>query len=133
MDTERRRELGTRNRQWGIEAENLAYEYFLKKGYVIRERNWRVGRLEVDLILEKDRTIIFVEVKARAKDTQDPVEAVNSKKRRNIVRAADVYLRRLAMLYEYRFDLFTVTGDINDYRIEHYADAFLPQVNGGKK
>lgn len=34
---------GSDNRDWGYEAESIAAEYFLKEGYVIRERNWHMG------------------------------------------------------------------------------------------
>lgn len=80
MDKDARKELGYNNREWGQKAEALAAEYFLKEGYTIRERNWRAGRLEVDLILEKDRTLIFVEVKARSSHGEDPALAVDRKK-----------------------------------------------------
>lgn len=126
-----RRLLGQRNREWGQICEQLAADYFLKEGYTIRERNWRIGgKLEIDLILEKDRTIIFVEVKARKSGTQDPIDAVNRSKKQRLINAADVYLRRLTLLYEYRFDIVAVTGDMTKYELAHYPDAFLPQPKG---
>ena len=36
-----------------------------KKGFRIVERNWRMGHLEVDLIAESRKEIVFAEVKAR--------------------------------------------------------------------
>lgn len=130
MRAEQRREIGARNNQWGIEAENIAYEYFIKEGYTCRERNWKCAKLEIDLVLQQGRTIVFVEVKARAAETQDPVDAVNSKKRINLVRAADIYMAELDQLYQYRFDIVTVTGSAENYKFQHYPDAFLPPVNG---
>lgn len=133
MKTEERRKLGEENREWGKEAEKLASEYFITEGYVVRERNWTMGRYEIDLILEKNRTIIFVEVKARRKSTEDAIDAVNSKKRRRIITAADIYLRNLPILYQYRFDIVTFTGSRENYTMEHYADAYLPPVNGSRR
>lgn len=131
-DHAQRAAIGKENLLWGHDAENIAAEYFLKQGYTVRERNWKCGRLEIDLILEKERTIIFVEVKARKAGTQDPIEAVDRDKRIRIIRAADSYLRSMTQLYQYRFDIFTVTGSREDYKIEHYADAYMPTVNGKK-
>lgn len=128
-----REEQGQANREWGQEAEQIAADYFLTEGYTIRERNWRSGRAEVDLILEKDRTIVFVEVKARRGDRQDPADAVDRKKRLSMMRAADSYLSRLPILYQYRFDIFTVTGDRDNHRQTHYQDAFLSAVNAGRR
>lgn len=127
-----RKELGHKNREWGLKAEALAAEYFLKEGYTIRERNWRHGHLEVDLILELDRTIIFVEVKARSGEGEDPALYVDRRKRHRIVCAADSYLRRQKVLYQYRFDIVTFTGSEENYKFAHYADAFLPEVNSGR-
>ena len=124
--------LGKSNRQWGEYCEQLAADYFLKEGYVIRERNWRMGKLEIDLILEKDRTIIFVEVKARDGNNADPIDAVDFKKRRRTINAADVYMGRLNILYQYRFDIYAVKGNKDKYETFHLADAFIPEVNGGK-
>lgn len=123
-------EQGKNNREWGAFCEQLAAEYFLKKGYIIRERNWKMNRFEVDLVLEKDRTIIFVEVKGRDPKNQDPVDAVDAKKRRRTIIAADVYLRRLTLLYQYRFDIFAVAGTKDNYEITHLEDAYLPQLGG---
>ncbi len=132
MRSEDKKRQGAENREWGQETEALAAEYFLKEGYIIRERNWKMGHLEIDLILEKAQTIIFVEVKARKKGTQDPVDAVDSKKRMRIIRAGDVYLQQVQGRYQYRFDIVTFEGDRNDYEMKHYADAYLPPVNGGR-
>lgn len=122
--------IGKENLDWGHVAEQIAADYFVKKGYTVRERNWKCGKLEIDLILEKDRTIIFVEVKARKQGTQDPIDAVGREKRQRIIRAADTYLRSLNMLYQYRFDIFAIIGNREDYRLSHYADAYMPPVNG---
>lgn len=132
MDKDARKELGYNNREWGQKAEALTAEYFLKEGYTIRERNWHAGRLEVDLILEKDRTLIFVEVKARSSHGEDPALAVDRKKRQRTIRAADTYLRMQQVRYEYRFDIVTFTGTEEDYVFAHYEDAYLPEVNSSK-
>ena len=43
-----KREQGKANREWGKQAEQIAADYLLTNGYVIRERNWRVGnRIEI--------------------------------------------------------------------------------------
>lgn len=52
--------------EWGMEAEQIAADYLLARGYVIRERRWRCGasKKEIDIIAEKDAVMVFVEVKA---------------------------------------------------------------------
>lgn len=117
---------------WGRLAEKMVYEYFVGKGYVVRDVNWRPPHthLEIDLIAEKDGVIIFVEVKARSGRHNDPEDAVDLKKMRNMARAADIYLRALPYDFDYRFDIITLKGTPADYTFEHYEDAFLSPLNG---
>ena len=129
MLREEKRIQGAENLKWGHEAEQIACDWYLANGYAIREKNWVCGKNEIDLILEKDRVIIFVEVKARKGDNQAPIDAVNAQKRRKMVRGADIYLAMQEHLYSYRFDIFTVTGTRESYEIDHFPDAFLPKVN----
>ena len=133
MSRQDKEELGRENHEWGQEAEQSASEYLLKEGYTIRERNWRMGKYEIDLILEKDNTIIFVEVKARRGDNIAPVDAVDLRKQQRTVRAGDAYLRMLPMMYSYRFDIVAITGTAERYTLEHLEEAFMPQVNGGRR
>ena len=49
----------------GIKGEDLAAEHLKKSGYKILFRNWKWGKNEIDIIAEKDDTVVFVEVKTR--------------------------------------------------------------------
>ena len=85
--------MGNFSRDWGQKAEDVAYEYCLKEGYVIKERNWRLGNsFEIDLILQRDNILIFAEVKAR-QTSEEALEAVDINKRKKMIKAADIYLR----------------------------------------
>lgn len=100
----------------------------------MRERNWRPPHthLEIDMIAEKDGSMIFIEVKARNGKHEDPEEAVDTKKIRNMARAADIYLRGLDFDFDYRFDIVTLKGSPTDYVFEHYEDAFLSPLSGSR-
>lgn len=121
MDTEKK----LRDLAFGKFAEDKATEYYISKGYAIRERNWRHKRIEIDLIAQMDSTVVFVEVKARSGRHTDPVEAMTMDKMRRMTRGADLYLKRLNMDFEYRYDVFALKGDFNTYEIEVYEDAFI--------
>ena len=79
----------------GKEGELLAANHLQSEGYVIRHRNWRCGHKELDIVAEKDGTLVFVEVKTR-KDVLFglPEDAVTNGKIRRIVSSADAYLRK---------------------------------------
>lgn len=122
---------GYRNREWGRIAEGLAAEYLIKAGYIVRERNFRISNhIEIDIIAEKGNSIVFVEVKARSGNFADAIDAVDKRKRTKMVRGANIYLKNLDHLYEYRFDIITLTGNEYKYTLEHIPDAFLPPLNG---
>lgn len=124
-----KKQQGTSNREWGKQAETIAAEYLRSHGYIIRERNWRVGNsIEIDIIAEKDNIIIFVEVKARKGDFQQADDAVDTPKRNKMIKGGDIYLRSLPHLFQYRLDIITLTGTPENYEIKHLEDAFLPPL-----
>lgn len=119
---------GKSNREWGKIAEQVAVEYMLANGYTIRERNFRLRTIEIDIIAQKGRNIIFVEVKARTGNHQDAVEAVDYRKQRKMINGADIYLSNLDADYFYRFDIIAITGTPENYTLQHIPDAFLPSL-----
>ena len=120
---------GFANREWGKKAEDIAANYLVCEGYIIRERNWRIGNtIEIDIIAEKDGVIVFVEVKARKGDFILGEDSVDEKKMKKIIRGGDIYLRALPHLFKYRLDMIIIKGSAEEYSITHYPDAFLPSV-----
>lgn len=116
--------------KWGKQAENIVCEFLISKGYTVRERNWRpkTSKSEIDLIAQKDDTLIFVEVKARSDKDVDPSDAVTAEKIKNVVRGANSYLQAQDFDFFYRFDVASVSGNINDYKLDYLEDAFLPPL-----
>ena len=53
------------NRAKGIVGENEAEAFLQSKGFKIIEKNWCMGKLEIDLICSIGRHIVFVEVKKK--------------------------------------------------------------------
>ena len=126
-----RKTQGESNFKWGKEAEQIACEHLISEGYTIRERNWKAGNtIEIDIIAQIANTIVFVEVKARKGDFVDPEETVNKAKMKKMVKGGDIYLNSLPHLFEYRLDVITITGTPEDYKIQHFPDAFLPPITG---
>lgn len=110
----------------GKKAEELAAEFLLKNGYKILARNFRFQKAEIDIISEKDDFIIICEVKARSTDAFNlPQEAVNKKKIKLLVSAADHYMKEFNIIKEVRFDIISVLPDEKgNLSIEHIAGAF---------
>lgn len=100
-------------RERGNIGENIAAEYLGKKGYTVRERNFRSGHLETDIICENGTHILFVEVKSRRKLPSlakygRPCAAVTPKKAQNLLACAAEYLRRHEVTKKPRIDVIEV-------------------------
>ena len=48
----------------GTICEDMAVRFYTKKGYRVLKRNYRTREGEIDIILRKDDTIVFAEVKS---------------------------------------------------------------------
>ena len=117
------------NRAKGIIGENEAEVFLQSKGFKIIEKNWSMGKLEVDLIGTIGKYIVFVEVKKRhSKAFREPWEAVNRKKQRNIILAANIYLKKSHSDLEPRFDIVSIVQDGQKIEIEHIEQAFWPMA-----
>ena len=107
----------------GDEGEALALAHLQRAGLVLVERNYRVARGpharggEVDLILrERDGTLVFAEVRARAGANHGGAAAsVGAAKQRRIVLAAQHYLLRWASPPPCRFDVVAIDGERIDW------------------
>lgn len=113
----------------GKVGEDVAAEYLTKKGYFIRDRNWRKNHLELDIVAQKDDLLVVVEVKTRSTtDIKLPQEAVDMRKIRRIVIAADAYIKHHNLDCYLRFDIITVVGKEGNFHIEHIDGAFDPPL-----
>ena len=118
-----------RHNEFGQISEDRAAAYLMARGYTIRERNWRLGHKEIDIIAQKNGVLAFIEVKARKNDHYgDPAEAVNDKKIYNLVQAANAYVRYHHLDLTTRFDIIAITGEPDNQTVEHIEDAFYPPL-----
>ncbi len=116
------------SKEAGDAGEALALAHLEQHGLRLVRRNYRVARGprarggEIDLIMrERDGTLVFVEVRARAQDRQGGAAAsVGSAKQHRIVFAAKHFLHALPALPPCRFDVVAIDAD----RIEWLRGAF---------
>ena len=92
----------------------MAVRYLRLRGYTVKERNWRSGHMEIDVIAANFSTVAFVEVKTRTytKETIDtappPGNAVKSEKQRLTRKAAKDYLWQHLTKKQPRMDVIEV-------------------------
>lgn len=121
------------SKQTGILGERIAAEYLSEKGYSIIAMNVHVGHCELDIIASNGIYLVFAEVKTRhavygkRSVYGTPADAVDRKKRENLVKAAEAYYRgndKYSGLFP-RIDVIEVYLDGNDNpsAVEHYENA----------
>ncbi len=106
----------------GREYEQLAAKFYKDNNFTILESNWQDSHREIDLIVQKDNLVIFVEVKsASSKKYGHPVERVDKRKQDNLIKAAQKYLQEKEIKnIDLRFDVVTFL----DGQLEHFPNAF---------
>ena len=107
----------------GHKGEAIAAKYYQQRGWLLLNHNYRTRMGEIDLILYKENTLVFAEVKTRAGTMLDrPAAAVDARKQQRLVLAARHYLMRLPEC-DCRFDCVLLDGRAEDH-IEWIRDAF---------
>ena len=80
-----------RSQRHGILAEYLALAYLILKGYRFVTSRYKTKLGEIDLIVRRGKTLVFVEVKARA-NRDDAAHAVHAKNQSRVVQASQMFL-----------------------------------------
>ena len=113
----------------GNKGEMLAARYLAGEGLAILEYNWRSGHKEIDLIAKDRDILVFVEVKTRRNENYGDVrDAVTPQKIKNIINAAEAYIKKHDIDTPIRFDIVTIVGNGECHEIEHIRDAFYPDI-----
>jgi putative endonuclease len=114
----------------GKDGENAATEYLKRKGYNILHTNWRYRHYELDIVANTADELVFVEVKTRsANPLTTPESAITNTKIRNIVDAADFYIKHFDIELPARFDIISLIGMAPNFEIDHIEDAFTAPIS----
>ncbi|MHC4476416.1 MAG: YraN family protein [Planctomycetota bacterium] len=113
--------------RWG---ERRCEKFLKNKGLRTLTRNFSCKTGEIDLIMvDTDRTIVFIEVKTRADESYEPTESVitTPKKAKYALTARFFLANHNIEDRPYRFDVVTVVlGQTGRPQIRHYQSAFVP-------
>ncbi|MDZ4182371.1 MAG: YraN family protein [Candidatus Cloacimonadaceae bacterium] len=112
-------------------GEDLSAKYLCGKGYEVLCKNFRTKEGEIDLIVQDQHNLVFVEVKTRSKHSiGDALANVSRPKQRRITSSAQEYINQNPNLVKYRvrFDIIIVFyyPATTTFKIKHFADAFQP-------
>ena len=106
--------MSTESQRLGRMGEDAVMSRYARAGFRMVGRNVRKFPNEIDLILESDTHLVFVEVKTRHATPGvpsrygRPADAVNQAKRSRVVEAAKAYLREHPTQLQPRIDVAEV-------------------------
>lgn len=110
----------------GGRGEDIAMQWLRERGFLIVERNWRVGHYEIDIIAQRYDTLHFVEVKTRkVGGWQTPYESIDQSKIRSLRRGALAFCAMRRVTLQLQFDLIAVMVDHNDQITIDYVENIL--------
>ena len=95
-------------------GEARAAHYLRLRGYTVKERNWRHGKGEIDIIASTFKDTVFVEVKTRSYDPDaaetapPPGNAVRADKKRLTRQTAMAYLHQHPTGKQPRMDVIEI-------------------------
>jgi putative endonuclease len=106
-----------RHHRRGMRAEYLALLFLTLKGYRFVAWRYKTKLGEIDLIMRRAKTLVFVEVKARSNHA-DAAHAVHAKNQSRVVRASQLFLLNHPTYQDFqvRFDVVLVAW----YRMPHH-------------
>ena len=104
-------------REIGNKYEDKSIETLVKEAYKILERNYQNRFGEIDIIAEKNKEIVFIEVKYRKTNKFGyGYEAVDRRKIMKILKLANYYIQlKKYQDYKIRFDCMSYLADELDW------------------
>ncbi len=111
----------------GKQAEDIAAAYLKKQNIKIITRNFHSRFGEIDLIGLDKEILIFIEVRYR-RDEQllKAIETIDQNKCKKIIRTSEAFLNKHKKYQSHycRFDVLTITNELNDPAIMWIKDSF---------
>ena len=113
-------------RKAGDQAEAQAARYLQQRGLRVLSRNYHCRAGEVDIVMQQDQVLVFVEVRYRRQDRHgSAAESITRSKQQKLIRAASHYLSRYRLHDRpCRFDVVAITGNGTNAGIRWIVDAF---------
>lgn len=101
-------------------GEEIACQYLKERGYKILERNYKKNWGEIDIIGQKDKKIIFFEVKCLKSKRIFPEQKITQAKIKKISRTAQFYINLNHLQEGWQIDLIAIDFQTrNKCRLRH--------------
>jgi putative endonuclease len=116
----------------GLLGERIAAKWLRRHGWRVLEHRFQNGHRDLDLVVQRGKTVAFVEVKTRTDlSFGGPVSAVDFYKLQQLRRSALVWLARYGRSgMEYRIDVVAVWITGEAAKILHVENAYVFHLDG---
>jgi putative endonuclease len=122
------------SKQLGFLGEKVALDYLKRKGYQILDKNYSSKfipgprRGEIDIVVKKEDTISFVEVKTLTSDgIIQPEEKVDYLKQKKLIKTANQWLmeKRIPLDTKWQIDAISlkINSNSKQAKIRHFQNA----------
>lgn len=118
----------------GRDAEEACCKYLQQQGLHLVVRNYHGHRGEIDIIMQENQTLVFVEVRFRKNNRYGGgLESVTLKKQQRIISTAEEYLQNETKIKNARIDVVAMSqkpqntnneNTLDDYFFEWIKNAF---------
>lgn len=111
----------------GIDAERAACAFLEKKGLTLLQKNFRTRLGEIDLIMQDNEAIVFVEVRSRSRiDYCNALDSIDDAKVKKLTNTATIFLQQKGWLEQKnaRFDVIAIDMQPHHVQFEWVKNAF---------
>lgn len=123
--------MQNQNQKIGEVGEEIATDYLKKKGYKILDRNFKTKWGELDIVAQRNKIIIFVEVKTLQQIKGRPSEflpedEITFHKASQLQKMTQIYLsaKKLPLDIDQQIDIIAIEfNTIDDYIVRHTENA----------
>jgi putative endonuclease len=115
-------------------AESACCKYLQQQGMKLLTRNYRGKRGEIDIVMEDNATLVFVEVRYRKNNTfGGALESITAEKQSRVIATAEQYLQQETKVKNCRIDVVAMsqkpqnkalTSSNDEYTFEWIKNAF---------
>ena len=113
----------------GTRGEDLARDFLIAYGYVLITSNWRSRAGEIDLVMQDEDCLVFVEVKARRGEQAGRAgEALGRSQARRILNAGEWFIQEHPEFSSlvWRCDLVAITFGADQHpSFDHFVNAIV--------
>ena len=120
-------------REQGEYTESLACQYLEEKGFKLLKRNFNCRFGEIDLIMQDNDNLVFVEVRyRRSTNFGSGAESITANKQSKLIKTASAYLQQHAKLNKHpaRFDVVSITDSIETNNIKNIEFDWIENAFG---